>query len=72
MTKNQLGSKVAVVSIEVLSSTLEMVSTPFIKHKTDYEQYCAVQTVFAIGKPPEDQMCLFRHLKNVVVLPSVG
>ena len=31
-----------------------------------------VQSVFAVGKPPEDKFCLFGHLKNVVVLPSVG
>lgn len=31
-----------------------------------------VQRVYAIGKPPEDQICLFKHLKNVVVLPSAG
>ncbi|KAF7980169.1 hypothetical protein HWV62_39639 [Athelia sp. TMB] len=31
-----------------------------------------IQRVFAIGKPPEDQICLFRHLKNVVVLPCTG
>lgn len=32
----------------------------------------AVQRVFAIGKPPEGKLCLFAHMKNVVVLPSVG
>ena len=31
-----------------------------------------VQRVFAIGKPPEDKICFFRDLKNVVVLPAVG
>ncbi|KAI0703549.1 RdRP-domain-containing protein [Cytidiella melzeri] len=31
-----------------------------------------VQTVRAIGKPPEDQLCIFRNLKNCVVLPCVG
>ncbi|KAF8969863.1 RNA dependent RNA polymerase-domain-containing protein [Flammula alnicola] len=31
-----------------------------------------VQRVRAIGKPPEGQLCLFGHLKNVVVMPSVG
>ncbi|KAL4244861.1 RNA-dependent RNA polymerase [Abortiporus biennis] len=31
-----------------------------------------VQRVWAIGKPPEDKLCLFRNLRNVVVLPSVG
>ena len=31
-----------------------------------------VQRVRAIGKPPADKLCLFSHLKNVVVLPSVG
>ncbi|KAJ7578483.1 calcium:hydrogen antiporter [Mycena floridula] len=30
-----------------------------------------VQRVYAIGKPPADQLCLFAHLKNVVVLPCV-
>ncbi|KAF8226752.1 RdRP-domain-containing protein [Tricholoma matsutake] len=29
-----------------------------------------VQRVFAIGKPPEGKLCLFAHMKNVVVLPS--
>ncbi|OCH86893.1 RdRP-domain-containing protein [Obba rivulosa] len=31
-----------------------------------------VQQVTAIGKPPDDQLCFFRNLKNVVVLPSAG
>ncbi|THU96521.1 RdRP-domain-containing protein [Dendrothele bispora CBS 962.96] len=31
-----------------------------------------VQRVHAIGKPPEGMRCLFGHMKNVVVLPSVG
>jgi hypothetical protein len=31
-----------------------------------------VQRVFAVGKPPEDKICFFRDLKNVVVLPAVG
>ena len=32
----------------------------------------SVQRVRAIGKPPDDKLCLFRNLVNVVVLPSVG
>ncbi|KAF9469267.1 RNA dependent RNA polymerase-domain-containing protein [Collybia nuda] len=31
-----------------------------------------VQRVRAIGKPPEGMMCLFAHMKNCVVFPSVG
>ncbi|PFH51174.1 hypothetical protein AMATHDRAFT_3305 [Amanita thiersii Skay4041] len=31
-----------------------------------------VQRVQAIGKPPDDKLCLFAELKNVVVLPSTG
>ncbi|KAG5722151.1 putative RNA-dependent RNA polymerase 1 [Termitomyces sp. T112] len=31
-----------------------------------------IQRVRAIGKPPKDMVCLFSHMKNVVVLPSVG
>ncbi|KAG6814591.1 hypothetical protein H0H92_000120 [Tricholoma furcatifolium] len=31
-----------------------------------------VQRVRAIGKPPEGMLCLFAHMKNVVVLPSVA
>ncbi|KAF8844823.1 RdRP-domain-containing protein [Paxillus ammoniavirescens] len=31
-----------------------------------------VQRVYAIGAPPEDQLCLFAHLKNVVVFSSTG
>ncbi|KAG6851310.1 hypothetical protein H0H93_011746, partial [Arthromyces matolae] len=31
-----------------------------------------VQRVRAIGKPPKGKLCLFAHMKNVVVLPSVG
>lgn len=31
-----------------------------------------VQRVYAIGKPPEDQLCLFAHLKNVVVFSATG
>jgi hypothetical protein len=32
----------------------------------------SVQRVYAIGKPPANMMCLFAHLKNVVVVPTVG
>jgi RNA-dependent RNA polymerase len=28
--------------------------------------------VYAIGEPPKDKLCLFRNMKNVVVLPSKG
>jgi RNA-dependent RNA polymerase len=31
-----------------------------------------VQQVFAVGKPPDDKVCFFRGLKNVVVLPAIG
>ncbi|KAL6305270.1 RdRP-domain-containing protein [Sparassis latifolia] len=31
-----------------------------------------IQRVRAIGAPPPDQLCSFRNLRNVVVLPSVG
>jgi RNA-dependent RNA polymerase len=31
-----------------------------------------VQRVYAVGEPPKDKICFFRHLKNVVVLPAVG
>ncbi|TBU35633.1 RdRP-domain-containing protein [Dichomitus squalens] len=31
-----------------------------------------VQRVYAVGKPPDDKVCFFRNLRNVVVLPSVG
>jgi RNA-dependent RNA polymerase len=31
-----------------------------------------VQRVYAVGEPPEDNICFFRGLKNVVVLPAVG
>ena len=31
-----------------------------------------VQRVYAVGEPPEDKICFFRGLKNVVVLPTVG
>jgi len=31
-----------------------------------------VQRVYAIGKPPDDRICFFRGLKNVVVFPVVG
>jgi len=33
---------------------------------------CSVQQVYAVGKPPEDKICFFRDLKNVVVLAAVG
>lgn len=32
----------------------------------------SVQRVYAIGEPPKDKTCFFRHLKNVVVLPGAG
>ncbi|KAI9452160.1 RdRP-domain-containing protein [Russula earlei] len=31
-----------------------------------------VRLVYAVGKPPDDKICFFRGLKNVVVLPAVG
>lgn len=31
-----------------------------------------VQRVTAVGKPPDDKICFFNGLKNVVVLPAVG
>jgi len=31
-----------------------------------------VQRVFAVGEPPNDKVCFFRGLKNVVVLPAIG
>lgn len=31
-----------------------------------------VQRVYAIGSPPEDLLCLFGHLRNVVVFPTTG
>jgi RNA-dependent RNA polymerase len=31
-----------------------------------------VQQVYAVGKPPDDKVCFFRGLKNVVVLPAIG
>ncbi|KAG1724765.1 RNA dependent RNA polymerase-domain-containing protein [Suillus paluster] len=31
-----------------------------------------VQQAYAIGKPPTDKLCLFAHLKNVVVFSSTG
>ncbi|KAH7923477.1 RdRP-domain-containing protein [Leucogyrophana mollusca] len=30
------------------------------------------QRVYAIGEPPKDKLCLFAHLKNVVVFSSTG
>jgi hypothetical protein len=32
----------------------------------------SVQRVYAIGKPPPDEVCFFRNLKNVVVFSTVG
>jgi RNA-dependent RNA polymerase len=31
-----------------------------------------IQRVFAIGEPPKDKLCLFKNLKNCVVLPSTA
>ncbi|KAH8995451.1 RdRP-domain-containing protein [Lactarius akahatsu] len=31
-----------------------------------------VQRVYVVGEPPNDKICFFRGLKNVVVLPAVG
>ncbi|TFK54621.1 RdRP-domain-containing protein [Heliocybe sulcata] len=31
-----------------------------------------VQRVYAIGEPPDDQLCTFRNLVNVLVMPSQG
>ncbi|KAH9989051.1 RNA dependent RNA polymerase-domain-containing protein [Russula compacta] len=31
-----------------------------------------IQIVHAVGKPPDDKICFFHGLKNVVVLPAVG
>lgn len=32
----------------------------------------AVMTARAIGRPPQDKMCAFRDLKNVIVFPAIG
>jgi RNA-dependent RNA polymerase len=46
---------------------------PAYDHDYRYVKFLpTVQRVRAIGKPPEGKLCLFSHLKNVVVLPSVG
>jgi RNA-dependent RNA polymerase len=46
---------------------------PFCDHDHRYVKFLpTVQRVRAIGKPPAGMLCLFSHLKNVVVLPSVG
>ena len=34
--------------------------------------FVEARRVFAIGEPPKDKVCLFRNLKNCIVLPSVG
>lgn len=48
-------------------------SKPFtISKASALTSVCVVQRVYAIGKPPDDQLCFFSGLKNVVVLPSVG
>ncbi|KAH9018115.1 RdRP-domain-containing protein [Lactarius pseudohatsudake] len=31
-----------------------------------------IQRVYAVGKPPDDKICFFSGLKNVVVLPVIG
>lgn len=31
-----------------------------------------MQRVYALGPPPEDRICLFGHLKNVVVFSATG
>lgn len=31
-----------------------------------------IQCVYAVGKPPDDKICFFSGLKNVVVLPAIG
>ncbi|KAH8995448.1 RdRP-domain-containing protein [Lactarius akahatsu] len=31
-----------------------------------------IQRVYAVGKPPDDKICFFSGLKNVVVLPAIG
>jgi hypothetical protein len=31
-----------------------------------------VQRVYTVGEPPEDNICFFHSLENVVVLPAVG
>ena len=46
---------------------------PVYDHDHRYVKFLpTVQRVRAIGKPPAGMLCLFSHLKNVVVLPSVG
>lgn len=39
---------------------------------TKVTQATVVQRVYAIGEPPADQICLFAHLRNVVVFPATG
>ncbi|KAF5381075.1 hypothetical protein D9615_004173 [Tricholomella constricta] len=43
-----------------------------IQNPGDLEPTWLIQCVYAIGRPPSNTFCAFSHLKNVVVLPSVG
>ncbi|KAH0583595.1 hypothetical protein H2248_009216 [Termitomyces sp. 'cryptogamus'] len=49
-----------------------LLSGPFLIFRSPVVHPGDVQKVYAIGKPPENMFCAFEHLKNVVVLPSVG
>jgi hypothetical protein len=72
--RNPLGSVVHAQFLGVLLPTQVMVCKRGWCQLRIAELICAisVQRVRCIGKPPEDKLCLFSHLVNVVVLPSVG
>ncbi|KAG6877028.1 hypothetical protein C0993_010961 [Termitomyces sp. T159_Od127] len=49
-----------------------VLSGPFLIFRSPVMHPGDIQRVHAIGRPPEDMFCAFTHLKNVVVLPSIG
>ncbi|KAI0306234.1 RNA dependent RNA polymerase-domain-containing protein [Multifurca ochricompacta] len=49
-----------------------LISRSPVIHPGDGTYSSSIQRVYAVGKPPDDKICFFRGLKNVVVLPAVA
>jgi hypothetical protein len=70
--KNRFGLKGRACYTAVLLYIQEMVIWHNQSFRARADWIIPVLVVNAIGQPPKDKVCLFGHLKNVVVLPSVG
>lgn len=68
---NLVISEGCVLFLEALLFTPEMVNHLFYSSRSESDEQI-VQRVYAIGPPPEDTLCLFSQLRNVIVFPTTG